>query len=268
MKKALWFFLIFIVCQVVSSIFVNTIMTFLPSQDKDITMLWSLVGASALSSVVAIALFLCMKWCPVSMRYLSGKPWKTLLFTVILSASLILPSAWTQEMLPDVMQKDLLQGTFELLLNTPWGYIVIGFFAPFVEEMVFRGAILRSLLQWRKGEKERESTAGIWLAITISAAMFSLMHMNPAQMPHAFVIGLLLGWLYQCTGSIVPGVVYHWVNNTVAFLSAYCFPEIPYDAKLIEYFNGNQELVLIAVIISLVVAIPCVILIRNSSAKP
>lgn len=40
------------------------------------------------------------------------------------------------------------------------------------------------------------------------------MHGNPAQIPFAFLIGLLFGWLYYRTDSVIPGIVGHVINNT------------------------------------------------------
>ena len=124
-------------------------------------------------------------------------------------------------------------------------YFKWGLLAPLVEELVFRGAILRGLLRWHRNP---------WLGIAISAVLFSVVHMNPAQMPHAFLIGLLLGWMYYRTDSIVPGVVYHWVNNTVAYV-LYAFYPDP-DIKLNDIFMGNQQNVLLAVVFSLCIFIP------------
>jgi hypothetical protein len=77
--------------------------------------------------------------------------------------------------------------------------------------------------------------------------------MNPAQMPHAFLIGLLLGWLYYRTDSIVPGVVYHWVNNTVAYVMYNLYPNP--DLTLVELF-GTEQKVLMALGCSLLIFLP------------
>jgi hypothetical protein len=79
--------------------------------------------------------------------------------------------------------------------------------------------------------------------------------MNPAQMPHAFLIGLLLGWMYYRTDSIVPGVVYHWVNNTIAYVLMAFYPDP--DLKTTDFF-GNQQTVLMAVAFSLCILIPSI----------
>ena len=125
-----------------------------------------------------------------------------------------------------------------------WGYVAVGLLAPFAEELVFRGAILRALLRW---------TPQHWVAIAISAFLFALIHANPAQMPHAFVIGLLLGWLYYRTDSIVPGIVYHWINNSIAYIGYNLYPDP--SLKLIDLL-GSQRNVAAAVLFSLFILLP------------
>jgi len=91
------------------------------------------------------------------------------------------------------------------------------------------------------------------VAIAFSAFFFALIHANPAQMPHAFLIGLLLGWLYYRTDSVVPGVVYHWVNNTVAYVVYNLYPDP--NIHLIDIF-GSQRGVAAAVLFSLFILLP------------
>jgi membrane protease YdiL (CAAX protease family) len=131
-----------------------------------------------------------------------------------------------------------------MILRDRWGYFAVGLLAPVSEELVFRGAILRALLRW---------TSRHWVAIAISAVLFALIHANPAQMPHAFLIGLLLGWLYYRTDSIVPGIVYHWVNNSVAYVIYNLYPDP--SLKLIDLF-GSQRTVAAAVLFSLFILLP------------
>ena len=76
--------------------------------------------------------------------------------------------------------------------------------------------------------------------------------MNPVQMPHAFLIGILLGWLYYRTDSIIPGVVWHWVNNTIAYV---VYNLTNTDETLLEFF-GSQQRVLMAVGFSLMIFLP------------
>ena len=97
-----------------------------------------------------------------------------------------------------------------------------------------------------------------WIAIAMSAMFFAGAHLNPAQFPHALLIGTLLGWMYYRTGSLIPGILYHWINNSVAFVLTWIFPDVKSDAHLIEYFNGNQTLLYTSVVVSIIIAIPCI----------
>jgi membrane protease YdiL (CAAX protease family) len=91
------------------------------------------------------------------------------------------------------------------------------------------------------------------VAIALSALLFSVGHLNPAQMPHAFLIGLLLGWMYWRTGSILPGMAYHCANNSVAYVLYNVYPNP--DIKLIDIFQTNSH-VLMAVGFSLLIVLP------------
>ena len=153
-------------------------------------------------------------------------------------------------MLPNIVEAE-----FEMIMQNRWGYLVVGLLAPLVEEMVFRGAILRSLLRWKENP---------WVGIVISALLFALIHMNPAQMPHAFLIGLLLGWMYYRTDSIVPGVVYHWVNNTVAYILYNIYPTP--DLTLVELF-GSEQKVLMALGCSLLIFLPSLFQLNQRLSK-
>lgn len=63
-----------------------------------------------------------------------------------------------------------------------------------------------------------------WIAILLSAALFSLAHMNLAQMPGTIAIGLLYGWLVYRTGSLLPSIIGHVFNNSLVCILA-MFPE-------------------------------------------
>jgi hypothetical protein len=75
--------------------------------------------------------------------------------------------------------------------------------APILEEMLFRGIILRSFLQ----QYSR------WAAIIGSAALFGLAHMNIYQFSAAMVMGIAAGWLYERTRSLLPCIALHGAYN-------------------------------------------------------
>jgi membrane protease YdiL (CAAX protease family) len=198
-----------------------------------------------LFSVATMALFLWQKWAVVARHWIQTRPWVVLIWCVLAALGTIIPSGWLQEQMPEL--SNLVEEEFDMILRDRYGYFVVGLLVPLAEELVFRGAILRSLLKWNSRP---------WVAILISAVLFSAAHMNPAQIPHTLLIGLLLGWLYYRTDSIVPGVVFHWVNNTVAYVLYNFYPNP--DLKLVDLF-GSQQHVLMAVGFSLCILIPSLI---------
>lgn len=84
----------------------------------------------------------------------------------------------------------------------------VSVFAPFFEEWLCRGMVLRGLLSRMKP---------VW-AIVISALFFALIHMNPWQAIPAFLLGLLFGYVYYRTGSLKLTMLMHCVNNTFSVL--------------------------------------------------
>jgi len=202
-----------------------------------------LIVSMSVCNIIAIAIFLLPKWSKVSPNYIRTHPWSVLIWCALVAVGGGTPMSWLQEQMPAL--PNLVQNEMGMMINDEWGYFVIALLAPFVEELIFRGAILRALLEKIKNH---------WWAIVISAILFSLIHANPAQMPFAFVAGLFLGWTYYRTGSIIPGVTYHWVNNSIAFAIGriYQDPDIP----LVAAFGGNEKAVWLAVFFSLCILIP------------
>lgn len=258
MKHVLIFIGIFILYQASASLLVEyAIIPFLPHTNYDPIVL-SIFLSTILYSIMTLATFIGAKWCNVSSKYILSKPYEVLSLVALLSLSFILPSTWTQELIPEQWRIDIYADIFDKLSRYPEGYIVIGLCAPLVEEVVFRGAILRKLLEWIKDSLGELSNKKAWIAIVISAVFFAAIHGNPAQIPHALIIGILLGWLYYRTGSIIPGVIYHWINNSVAYFLTWIFPDIKSDAPLSTYFNGNENIMITSVIVSSIIAIACI----------
>ena len=202
---------------------------------------------SSVSSLLTIILFAWRKWFPLTKTYLQTRPWTTLLWVVVLSLGTIIPSEWMQEQLGMEMPEEL-ERLMTQPLSSPAGYVAVGILVPLAEEIVFRGAILRTLLRLLPGNWH-------WGAIIISALIFGAVHGNMVQFVHATLLGLLLGWMYWRTDSIIPGVVLHWVNNSVAYVICRLMPGMT-DVELIDLFKGNERSVILAVVFSLLIFLP------------
>ena len=244
MKKAIISLVVFVGIQLVAGAMIQLIYILLKGQGAVVDAT-GLIITTALADVTTLVLFLLLKWAEVSRHWVRTRPWTVLFWCVLAAFGAIIPSTYLQEMMPEL--PNWAERELELIMNNRFGYFVVGLMAPLVEELVFRGAILRALLRWKSNP---------WIGIVISAVMFSAIHMNPAQMPHAFLIGILLGWMYYRTDSIVPGVVYHWVNNTIAYVLFAFYPDP--DMKLMDFFGGSQRTVLLAVAFSLCILVPSI----------
>lgn len=214
---------------------------------------------SAFSSVITFIIFLKTKWTPLTRGYLLSKPWGTLLWVALFSLGTIIPLSFLYEQLGIEMDENT-QQIITSMMKEPWGYVAVGILAPLAEEVVFRGAILRTLL----GIMSKKNH---WVAIMISAAIFGVVHANLAQFINALLMGLLLGWMYYRTGSLVPGILLHWINNTMAYVLTNIMPQS--DGKLIDLFHGDEKTVYYAVGFSLCIMIPSFIqmIIRLKKAK-
>lgn len=137
---------------------------------------------------------------------------------------------------------------FEGIMRQPLGYLIVGILAPIAEELIFRGAILRVLLNTFEHK-------GRWIAIALTALIFAFIHGNIAQGVHAFIIGLALGWMYMRTKSVLPGIVLHWVNNTIAYLMFNLMPHMA-DGKLIDYFHGSERSMYLGLLFSFCILVP------------
>jgi membrane protease YdiL (CAAX protease family) len=84
--------------------------------------------------------------------------------------------------------------------------VVIG--APIVEELFFRGLLLRSL----------EGRIANGLALVVSAVLFGAAHLQPIQFPALVFIGLVLGWLAQRFGRLGPSMFAHMGFNLVTVI--------------------------------------------------
>ena len=251
MKKALTYLFVFIGIQLVAGTIVGTVWQMLTGS-KDTTTA-QLITVTVVAGIVTIVVFLLARWAELSPRWLRTRPWIVLVWSVIAALGALIPSAWIQEQMPEL--PNFMENEFEMILSNRWGYLAVGLLAPLSEEIVLRGAILRALLNKPLFAEKSEHT-NAWIAIAISAIFFAIIHFNPVQMPHAFVIGLLLGWMYWRTGSILPGVAYHWANNSVAYILYNIYPS--QDMKLIDFFKGSQQNVVLALVFSLLILIPAI----------
>ncbi|MDP8299871.1 MAG: type II CAAX endopeptidase family protein [Candidatus Tantalella remota] len=76
-------------------------------------------------------------------------------------------------------------------------------FSPIAEEIFFRGFMYKAMKRkW-----------GVFWSMLATALVFSLLHTHIVGFLPIFVLGLLLAYLYERTGSLVPSICVHIVHN-------------------------------------------------------
>jgi membrane protease YdiL (CAAX protease family) len=83
---------------------------------------------------------------------------------------------------------------------------IMGLLAPVVEELMVRGM----LFGWLAGRWGGGVAAGV------SSLVFAAAHLEPAHVVLVLPLGLLFGWLRWRTGSLLPSMASHIVNNSFA----------------------------------------------------
>ena len=131
---------------------------------------------------------------------------KVLLVSVILIVGM---GCWTNYLTELTELPNTMEEFFAQAMNNPLGIISIVIMAPIVEELLFRGGM--------QGHLMRKWKNPAW-AILVSALIFGLVHGNPVQMFFASILGVVLGWVYYRTGSLLPGMLMHFINNGMSVL--------------------------------------------------
>ena len=90
--------------------------------------------------------------------------------------------------------------------------LVVGVMAGLSEEMLFRGAMLRTMQDSRLGNH-----AVVW----ITAILFSAFHMQFYGFVPRMLLGVWLGYLFVWTGSLWVPIIAHTLNNSTVVLMSY-----------------------------------------------
>ena len=221
------------------------------------SMAWTLFAANAL----AIALFLLFR--PKSItrattaRAFSGRGARRTSLAFLLALPVIFLVNIVQEAffpeIPDLVGEQ----TMLVIMHNPLGFVTVALLGPVAEELLFRGGVQTDL-------SRRYSHQGWFVPIAFSALVFALIHMNPAQMPAAAILGLVLGFAYWWTGSLVAPILIHVFNNSFACLMAVLNP----DDDSFTAFLGGQEPTIVTALASLFLLVAILHFIHKEGLKP
>lgn len=169
--------------------------------------------------------------------------WSPLSFSCMgLSIVFFLSGIWLVSILMSHMEwiPNIMEQSFDVIISSWAGILAVAVAGPILEELLFRGAVEKLLLQQYAPGK----------AILFSALIFGVFHINPAQIVPAFLMGLMLGWMYYKTASLIPCIVVHILNNS---LSVYLMIHYPDVKEVDELVTGPTYWIISLVAIGLLV---------------
>ena len=88
--------------------------------------------------------------------------------------------------------------------------------APVVEEILFRGIVLRSMRKF----------IPVWAAILISSVLFGVYHLNIVQAAYATFMGIAAGILYEKKKNLLFPILVHFANNLITMLQGFAPSEV------------------------------------------
>lgn len=131
----------------------------------------------------------------------------------------------------DLFPKEYMSFLYNAIGTGGWAILTTVVLAPIMEETLFRGLIQGSIAE------KYGPTAGIFL----SALIFGLIHGIPQQVVNAFFIGIILGYIYYRTKSLLTVIILHFLNNGIAFLQLELLGENALNFST-RSFIGNENL--------------------------
>ncbi|MBR5705989.1 MAG: CPBP family intramembrane metalloprotease [Bacteroidaceae bacterium] len=201
MKKTLTTIGIWIAAQLVITLI---LMIVAMAQGKDFNTV--LAPALLISDFLVIVLLLLMKYCGLKELF-KTIPGDIFLISMIFGICAIFAVDLISS---SVDIPNMLEEQFKDMSKTVSGFLGICIIGPIMEEIMMRRIILKEM---------EKLTKSMWWGIIISAALFSIVHVNPVQVVFAMPAGIILGWLYCKTGSLLVPISLHILNNTISFIT-------------------------------------------------
>ncbi len=127
--------------------------------------------------------------------------------------------------LQNIPEAEWIKNAFTELKNAPLllQFISLCVIAPIFEEIIYRGIMLEQL----------NKRCGAVKAVLISSLFFGIIHFNVHQAVNGFFIGIVMGFIYIKTDSLLITMFLHFINNLYCLIVSY----IPYLDKIESDFS-------------------------------
>lgn len=123
-----------------------------------------------------------------------------------------------------------------------WTLLAAVVVAPILEELIFRGRLI-SLFR-------REMP--ISLAVVLSSLIFAAAHGSFVVALDAFIAGIILGYFYLVSGSIILPIILHICNNAIA----YALTILSYRGEsIVDIFSSSASFLIVYAISMVILAI-------------
>ena len=194
-----------------------------------------------LSSLIMIAHLLIFKYVRINKGFLHEVKRNVLIFSTLFIGSMMvlfnIVAVW-------LGLGDYNADIIESMLTSGAGIISMAIIAPILEELLFRGAIQGFLLHIFKNP---------WVGIIIASLLFGVIHGNPIQIFYATCLGIGFGWIYYRTGSLLPAIVGHIFNNSLAVASNLLYGPDSTE-QIINNTSADITLAIVAAIFTAILA--------------
>ena len=128
--------------------------------------------------------------------------------------------------------------------TTSWSGLAVNLFMMAIipalgEELVFRGILQRLLIKWIKSA---------WIAILLTAIIFSAFHMQFYGFVPRVVLGLILGYSFFATGKLWVPILIHFINNGMAVVAYWLYMRgfTEFNPETFCNFNDNPLILIIS----------------------
>jgi sodium transport system permease protein len=115
--------------------------------------------------------------------------------------------------------------------------VIMAVIPAVVEEMFFRGIMFNSL----------KKKAGVKAAAVVSYLLFASMHFSLIKIFPTFLLGVVFTYVVYKTGSILPAVVLHFINNFMSVAVQHLIPDVELDN--LAYTALNYKIILVFTVI-------------------
>ncbi len=128
------------------------------------------------------------------------------------------------------MPKSFMEGMEEAFFSndfsTGFSIFILCVSPGIIEELLFRGALMGGFLR----------RISPWKAVVLTGLMFGFFHFSVYRFLPTTILGIIFGFLVVYTGSLIPGILAHFLNNFLALhILPYLeeqYPDLPWESDI------------------------------------